>query len=390
MQLRKTLLVGFLSVAALLSGCSSETDVVTMSPLPTVNNQFEPNKVWSTSVGSGVGDYYSHLSPAYQDGRIYAADRKGEVSALNVETGAEVWSVNLGQKSGWFSRDPALLSGGVTVSGSKVYIGSENAMVFALNTGDGGLAWKTRVAGEAISRPVVSDGMVLIHTANGVLQALDENDGSVKWTVSLDTPALTLRGESAPATAYGAAITGGDNGRVSAVLMQQGQMIWQQRVAQPKGSTEIDRLNDVDTTPVIVGETVYSLGYNGNLAALDLRSGQIQWKREMGGVNDFIVDGDRIYVVDQNDRVSALSTNGGVSLWTQSGLLYRNVTAPVLYNGYLVVADGEGYIHWMNKQDGRFVAQQDVDGDGFLSSPIVAANKLVIQARGGKVYAFSR
>lgn len=389
MQLRKTLLVGLLSVAAVLSGCSSETDVVTMSPLPMVNNQFEPNKVWSTSVGSGVGDYYSHLRPAYQDGRIYAADRKGEVSVLNAETGDEIWSVNLGEKSGWFSRDPALLSGGVTVSGSKVYLGSEHAMVFALNTGDGSLAWKTRVAGEAISRPVVSDGMVLIHTANGMLQALDENDGSVKWTVSLDTPALTLRGESAPAVAYGAAIVGGDNGRVSAVLMQQGQMIWQQRVVQPKGSTEIDRLNDVDTTPVIIDGTVYSLGYNGNLVALDLRSGQIQWKREMGGVNDFIVDGDRIYVVDQNDRVSALKTDGGASLWTQSALLYRNLTAPILYNGYLVVADGEGYIHWINKQDGHFVAQQDVDGSGFLSSPIIAANKLIIQARGGKVYAFN-
>ncbi|STV87288.1 outer membrane protein YfgL [Klebsiella michiganensis] len=81
------------------------------------------------------------------------------------------------------------------------------------------------MAGEAISRPVVSDGMVLIHTTNGQLQALNEADGAVKWTVNLDMPALSLRGESAPATAYGAAIVGGDNGRVSAVLMQQGQMI---------------------------------------------------------------------------------------------------------------------------------------------------------------------
>jgi outer membrane protein assembly factor BamB len=222
------------------------------------------------------------------------------------------------------------------------------------------------------------------------LQALNEADGAIKWTVNLDIPSLSLRGESAPATAFGAAIVGGDNGRVSAVLMQQGQLIWQQRISQPTGVTEIDRLNDVDTTPVIVGNVVYTLGYNGNLTALDLRSGQVAWKREMGSVNDFIVDAGRIYLVDQNDRVVAMNTEGGTNLWSNSELLHRNLTAPALYNGYLVVGDAEGYLHWINITDGRFVAQQKVDGSGFLSAPIVAGDKLVIQARGGKVYAFTR
>ncbi|MHA7845788.1 outer membrane protein assembly factor BamB [Serratia sp. D1N4] len=393
MQLRKTLLVGLVSVA-LLSGCSlfsSEEDVVTMSPLPTVENQFTPNKVWSTSVGDGVGEYYSHLRPAFQDGTVYAADRRGTVKAMDLLEGKEKWAVDLSEKTRFFSSNqPALLSGGLTVSGSNVYVGSEKAIVYALNTSDGKVTWQTKVAGEAISRPVVADGMVLIHTTNGQLQALNESDGAIKWTVNLDIPSLSLRGESAPAVAFGAAIVGGDNGRVSAVLMQQGQLIWQQRVTQPSGATEIDRLNDVDTTPVIVDNVVYALGYNGNLTALDLRSGQIVWKREMGSVNDFIVDAGRIYLVDQDDRVVAMNTDGGASLWRQSDLLHRGLTAPALYNGYLVVGDAEGYLHWINTTDGRFVAQQKVDSSGFLSAPIVAGDKLLIQARGGKVYAFTR
>ncbi len=52
---------------------------------------------------------------------------------------------------------------------------------------------------------------------------------------------------------------GRDNGRVSAVLMEQGQMIWQQRISQATGSTEIDRLSDVDTTPVVVNGVVFAL-----------------------------------------------------------------------------------------------------------------------------------
>jgi len=392
MQLRKLLLPGLLSVT-LLSGCSlfsGEEDVVKMSPLPTVENQFTPSTAWSSSVGSGIGDFYSSLHPAFADSVVYAADRKGTVTAFNADDGKEVWSVNLAEKDGWFSRAPALLSGGITVSGGHVYIGSEKAQVYALNTSDGSVAWQTRVAGEALSRPVVSDGVVLIHTSNGQLQALNEADGAVKWTVNLDMPALSLRGESAPATAFGAAIVGGDNGRVSAVLMEQGQMIWQQRISQATGPTEIDRLSDVDTTPVIVNGVVYALAYNGNLTAMDLRSGQIMWKRELGSVNDFIVDGNRIYLVDQNDRLLALNTEGGVTMWTQSDLLHRLLTAPALYNGSLVVGDSEGYMHWIDPQTGRFVAQDKVDSSGFLTDPVVADGKLLIQAKDGTLYAITR
>ena len=393
MQLRKLLVPGLISLT-LLSGCSlfsGEEDVVKMSPLPTVENQFEPEKSWSTSVGSGIGDFYSNLHPAWQDGNIYAADRRGTVKAVNADDGKEVWSVDLSEKTNFYSSNlPALLSGGVTVDGAHVYIGSEKAQVYALNTSDGGIAWQSKAAGEVLSRPVVSDGLVLVHTSNGQLQAFDETDGAVKWTVNLDMPALSLRGESAPAVAFGAAIVGGDNGRVSAVLMKQGQLIWQQRISQATGATEIDRLSDVDTTPVIVNGVVYALAYNGNLTALDLRSGQVMWKRELGSVNDFIVDANRIFLVDQNDRVVALNADGGVTLWTQSDLLHRNLTSPVLYNGYLVVGDSEGYMHWINADDGRFVAQQKVDSSGFQTEPVVASDKLLIQAKDGTLYAIKR
>lgn len=393
MELRKILLPGLISVT-LLSGCSwfsGEEDVVKMSPLPKVENQFTPEKVWSTSVGNGVGEFYSNLHPAWADNTVYAADRHGIVKALDAGDGSKKWEVDLAEKTGFFSKNrSALLSGGVTADGEHVYLGSERAQVYALNSSDGSVAWQTKAAGEVLSRPVVSDGLVLVHTSNGILQGLDQNSGAVKWSVNLDVPALSLRGESAPATAFGAAIVGGDNGRVSAVILNQGQIIWQQRISQPTGATEIDRLADVDMTPIVDNGVVYALAYNGNLSALDLRSGQILWKREIGSVKDMVVDAGRIYLVDQDDRVIALNTEGGVTIWRQSDLLHRILTSPVLYNGYLVVGDSEGYLHWINTTDGRFVAQKEVDSSGFQTEPVVASDKLLIQAKGGEVYAFTR
>lgn len=390
MQLRKTLLVGLVA-SALLAGCSSETDSIIMAPLPQVENQFTPSIVWDRSVGNGVGQFYSELSPVWDGSAVYAADRKGLVKAFELDSGKELWSVDLSKRTGFLSANlSALLSGGLTVDGDKIFVGTERGTVIALNKEDGQVAWDVEVAGEALSKPVVSNDLVVIHTSNGQLQALDINSGEIKWTVNMDTPSLSLRGESAPAVAFGAAIVGGDNGRVSAVLLSQGQLIWQQRISQVTSSTEIGRLNDVDMTPIIDDGKVYAIAYNGTLAALDMRSGQILWKRELGSINDMVMSGENLYLVDQSDRVLSVRKSDGVTLWTQEDLLNRGLSAPEMYNGYLVVGDKEGYLHWLDMSTGGFVAQNKLNGSGIHSRPVVASDKLMVQTKNGTVYLLTR
>ncbi|UBX49175.1 outer membrane protein assembly factor BamB [Providencia alcalifaciens] len=390
MQLRKTLLVGLVA-SALLAGCSSETDSIVMAPLPQVENQFTPSIVWDKSVGNGVEQFYSELSPVWDGSAIYAADRKGLVKALELDSGKELWSVDLSKRTGFLSANlSALLSGGLTISDDKIFIGTERGTVIALNKENGEVLWDVEVAGEALSKPVVSGDMVIIHTSNGQLQALDTATGAIKWTVNMDTPSLSLRGESAPAVAFGAAIVGGDNGRVSAVLLSQGQLIWQQRISLVTSSTEIGRLNDVDMTPVIDDGKVYAIAYNGTLAALDMRSGQMLWKRDLGSINDMVLSGDTLYLVDQTDRVLAVRKSDGVTLWTQDQLLNRGLSAPEVYNGYIVVGDKEGYLHWLDTSTGGFVAQNKLNSSGIHSRPVIASDKLMVQTRNGTVYLLTR
>ncbi|EMM9643074.1 outer membrane protein assembly factor BamB [Providencia rettgeri] len=390
MQLRKTLLVGLVA-SALLAGCSSETDSIIMAPLPQVENQFTPSIVWDKSVGNGVEQFYSELSPAWDGSAVYAADRKGLVKAFELDSGKEIWSVDLSKRTGFLSANlSALLSGGLTVDGDKIFIGTERGTVIALNKEDGQVIWDVEVAGEALSKPVVSNDLVVIHTSNGQLQALDINSGEIKWTVNMDTPSLSLRGESAPAVAFGAAIVGGDNGRVNAVLLSQGQLIWQQRISQVTSSTEIGRLNDVDMTPIIDDGKVYAIAYNGTLASLDMRSGQILWKRELGSINDMVMSGENLYLVDQNDRVLSVRKSDGVTLWTQEDLLNRGLSAPEMFNGYIVVGDKEGYLHWLDMNTGEFVAQNKLNSSGIHSRPVVASDKLMVQTKNGTVYLLTR
>lgn len=392
MELRRSLFSGLIA-ASLLSGCSlfaGEEEAVKMAPLPVVKNQFNPQQLWRVSVGDGVGDAYVGLKPALEDGTLYVADRNGVVKALTASEGKEKWQIDLGSQQGLFSKkSSALLSGGLTAVSGHVYVGSERAYVYALNATDGSVVWKAKVAGEALSHPVVSEGVVLIHTGNGMLQALDERTGIVQWTVNLEAPNLSLRGESAPAIAYGAAIVGDDSGRVTAVAIRGGELIWKQSISQATRATEIDSLNDVDSTAVILDGVVYAQAYNGDIAALELRTGQILWKRDIGSTKNFIVEGDYIYLVDQDDRIVSLRRDSGVVVWKQSDLLNRDLTAPVFSSNTLVVGDKEGYLHWLSKETGRLLVQTKVNKSGFQSGFVVAEGRFFVQARDGSLYAFT-
>lgn len=374
-----------------LAGCSlfgGEEEIIQVSPSPKVSNQFSIKEVWRNST-SGNTYIYSLLGPINYDNAIYAASRSGQVKAIDLFNGHTKWDKNL-SKSSLFSSKKALFSGGVSVDDKYVYVGSERAVVYALDRNDGSVIWEKPVKGEVLARPVSSEDKLIVYTASGNLQALDRNTGEEIWDVMLEVPPLSLRGNSTPTIAHGAAILGDDTGHVNAYYLNDGQLIWQQRISHPSGSTEIAKLNDVDSTPVIEGNLAYAIGYNGNVVALDLSNGQIVWRKEMGSTHSFAVDSQHLFVVDQDDNVQAVSKNGGTVLWTQADLLHRQLTDPVLYENYIVLGDFEGYLYWLNKDNGEVVAKTQVSSSGLISKPLVVDNKVIVQAKNGDIYAFTK
>ncbi len=389
MKLSKSLFISVFMFS--LVGCSlfgKEEEIVQVSPSPTVNNQFSIQQVWRNST-AGNTHIYSLLGPINYDNAVYVASRSGQVKAVDLSNGHTIWDKNLSQST-LFSSKTALFSGGVSADDKYVYIGSERAVVYALDRNDGNVIWEKPVRGEVLARPVSSADKLIIHTANGNLQALNRNTGADEWDVMLEVPPLSVRGNSTPTIAHGAAIFGDDTGHVNAYYINNGQLIWQQRISQPSGSTEIAKLNDVDSTPVIEGNLAYAIGYNGNVVALDLSNGQIVWRKEMGSTHSFVVDSQQLFVVDQNDNVRAVSKNGGTILWTQAGLLHRQLTDPVIYENYIVVGDFEGYLYWLDKDKGEIVAKTQVSSSGLISKPLVVDNKIVVQAKNGDIYAFTK
>lgn len=367
-------------VVAGLAACSSEEDTVIMAPVPEVISEFTPSQQWSASVGDGVGQYFSKLQPVIAYEKIFVASRDGQVKALNPTNGEALWDVDIEGDD-----EIARLSGGLTASYGKLFIGSENGELFALNAETGELIWQKEVLGEVLAKPITDNNLVIVNTSRGVLEALDAETGEQVWTISTEVPNLTLRGESTPATTSGGIFWGTASGRLAAALVERGQMIWQQPIGIPKGATEIDRLVDVDGSPVILGTMLYVAGYNGQLVAIDLRSGAPAWKRNYSSAMDMATDGNQLYLVTDNDHIAAVDVRSGTEIWQNKQLENRLLTAPAIISGYLVLADTEGYVYWLDRESGEFVSQQYVDSSGFAVGPVVMEDGYLITTRDGDI-----
>lgn len=375
--LRRTLIA---AVAMGIVGCASEEDTIVMAPLPVVDSQFSVSEEWSTSVGEGVGQYFSKLTPASAYGKVFVASRDGDVSALDPETGNKLWSVDLKK-----DKLPARLAGGIHASYGQLFIGSENGEMISIDAETGEETWRVKVDGEVLSVPETDSNLVLVHTSRGALVALEEETGNQVWTVSTEVPNLTLRGTSSPIAMSGGVFWGTANGRLAAAIVDRGQMIWQQPVGTPKGATEIDRLVDSDAKPLIVGNMLYTVGINGQLVAIDLRSGAPAWKRNYSSAQDMATDGRNIYLVTDKDYVVAVDARSGTELWENRELEHRLLTSPAVIERKLVVGDSEGYLHWLDRDSGEFLSQQMEHDSGFAVPPLELDDGFLITTRNGEV-----
>ncbi|MCL4157748.1 UNVERIFIED_CONTAM: hypothetical protein GTU68_062510 [Idotea baltica] len=368
-----------------LSACSTvsgwfKDEVTALSPAELVDfdAEFKLKKVWSESVGDGAKTEYSDLRPWIQNDAIIEVDHLGEVDSYNTKNGDLNWQIKL---------NVPLVSGAGGGNGL-ILIGTQQGEVIALDEMTGKFQWRKRLSSEVLTPPKASYDVVVARTIDGKMTGLSVDDGSVLWNYQRSVPLLSLRGASPEVLYDDMVIAGYANGKLVALSIADGKVIWERSVAVSRGRTEIDRLVDIDSELVIKRGRVYVVAYHGNVAAIDIESGQTIWSREMSSKSGLDVSPDEaVYVTDDQSYVWALQDGSGNGLWRQTELLRRKLTAPVIIGDYLIVGDLEGYVHVLSREDGRFVARKRIARSPIRSKPIVKDDLVFISAIDGTLTA---
>jgi outer membrane protein assembly factor BamB len=340
--------------------------------------------LWKESVGIGTDGQTLKLVPAIGSGRIFAADRDGLVQARDLSTGKLAWEVEIEDEK----ENAIHFSGGPGLGLTSVILGTNDAEIIALNIENGSTLWKTSVSSEVLSVPVVANGIVILRTTDGSVIALNEKTGQKIWSYEHNVPALTVRGTGAPLIIEDTLIEGYDNGKLMALRLDDGKYVWEASVTIPKGRSEVERLVDIDVDPIESRGVIYTASYNGGSAAVSILDGDVLWRNEAVSSHTGLSQDDQyLYISNSSGHVLQLDKRTGSSLWEQKDLHGRKLTSPAHYQGYVVVGDIEGYVHWLSSTDGHLMGRVQVAGDAIDAKPIVVGDTVYIYAKDGTLAA---
>ncbi|MES2771667.1 MAG: outer membrane protein assembly factor BamB [Pseudomonadota bacterium] len=379
---RKASPLALLAMLTLLASCStldainpfsSNTNKAkTAASLQAITSTASVRTLWVEQIGKS-GDYV--FSPAIVGDSVYAASKEGAL--VRIDAGKVRWRIKTGQ----------ILSGGVGANESTVVLGSPKGDLLAFAADDGRLLWKRKASSEILAAPVLNRDLVIVRSGDNRLAAYDLLDGSQKWLYQRSAPALSLRASASPILTEKYVFAGFPGGKLIAVSVQNGTPLWEGTVALPKGTTELDRVADITSQPVIDGQSICAVAFQGRVACFDLNSGNLTWARALSSVSGLAIDQRYVYVSDDKGALHALDKTSGASVWKQDKLFMRNLSAPSTIGRFIAVADAEGIIHFLNREDGAFAARLSTDGSA-ISAPLrLLEQKLIAQTRNGGVYA---
>jgi outer membrane protein assembly factor BamB len=372
-----------LLLVAALSGCSSlSLDSLNpfsgpskpkVPPLGVIQPTAQLAEVWRFGAGKSENFVFE---PAVIGGTVYVASREGSIA--RIDDGRQIWKIDAGKN----------LSGGVGANERMLVVGTEKGEVLAFSA-DGKPMWQGSVTSEVLSAPEVSDDMVFVRSADSRIQAFAAADGVRKWNYQRANPALTLRTHAGLITTPSLVLAGFPGGKLVAINRNNGSAVWESNVALPKGSTELERIADVTSPPVIAGREVCAAAFQGRVACFELNSGNTVWTRDISSTAGIDIDTQNLYISDDKGAVHALDRATGASLWKQDKLAGRFPGKPLALEGFVAVSDVEGIVHLLQRENGAFAARLNGDGSSINAAMQPYGRAFIAQSRAGSVRALS-
>lgn len=372
--------LGAMGVLA-LAGCSTIDKLNPFSSTPTAPKMAELTPIqataalnlrWQASVGT-AGEF--SFTPASVGNSVYAAAREGTITRF--DSGNPVWKISAGQ----------VISGGVGSDGKLVVVGTPKGEALAFDAANGKEIWRIRVSSEVLAAPAVADGLVVVRSGDSRIFGLEAADGKRRWVYQRSSPTLLLRSSVGVLIDGRHTLAGFPGGKLVAIANNNGAAVWEATVALPKGSTELERVADIASTPVLSGNLVCAAAFQGRVSCFDANSGNALWSRELSSSAGLDADARYIYATDDKGGVHALDRNSGASIWRQDKLSLRGISRPLAVGDSVAVADSQGFVHLLRKSDGAFAARRATDGSPVRADLLAAGDGFLVQTANGGLFA---
>lgn len=364
-KLSLTLLMGLFIIAFLLSLFSlpfASADWTTFhsdashSGVGLGNSTVDSTLLWRFDTGNQVWS-----SAAVVGERVYVGSSNGNVYALNVTSGSQVWSYST---SGEVRSSPAVVGG-------MVYVGSMDYNVYALNATSGSRVWSFATGNYVDSSPTVSNGVVYVGSLDRHVYALNATNGVMLWSYTTGNTVV-----SSPAISGGIVYVGSMDHKVYALSATNGSMVWNYTTS-----------GGVYCSPAVVGGMVYVGSLDYSIYALNAFNGSKAWSYATGNYSNScpaVADG-MVYSASRDGIVYALNTSSGSKIWSfTTG--YSIGSSPALVGRVVYIGSEDGNLYALNASSGSKIWSYRT-GNAIVSSPAVIKGAVYFGSWDGNVYA---
>ena len=375
-----------IGLLALLQGCTQVDNYILgkdNTPKPTPLSAITPKATmtlkWAALIGkSKRASTYLKLKPVIRGQIIYTADASGLVQAMDKTKGHVLWSKQLEQG----------IASGPTVAEGYIAIGTNASHIVLLKQDNGQQVWQARVSSDSLSKPAIANHKVIVKTIDGNLYAFDLLTGKKIWVMDHGSPSLILKASSSPVVMGQVVLVGFSDGKLDAVDINFGHVLWQRSIAYASGSSDVERLVDIDADPIVRSGVAYLASYQGYVGALSLENGQFIWNKPASTYRNMAMDANTLYMTDSNDILWAFDKQNGQVKWKQVSLKARGLTEPVLMGNRLVVGDRTGYLHLVSSHTGELLSRTQLSG-AIDISPSVSGHRVYVMTANGKLNCIS-
>jgi len=369
-------------VGLFVFSCSSNSDKdggkdkkAKAAKLPKIEQSVRFKRVWSASVGSSVDKRFSNIQPGLGDEQVFLASVNGAIAAFGLEKGRRLWRSNIESD----------ISAGIGYSDSKVFVGTFAGEVFAIDATNGEVLWSAQLTSEILSVPAAANGVVVAQTIDGRLFGLDAESGEQRWRYDHTVPSLTLRSTASPVIYRDQVYTAFGNGQVVCLDLAEGSLEWDARVSRPIGRNELEKIIDIDGSPVIDAGFVYAASNNGAVVSFARTQGRPIWKQDLSSYLPLALGNNHIFAVSNDAHVVAYNAVNGDIAWVNEELDLRELGAPTAFENYVLTIDSDDFLHVLDQNDGRFVARFKPSGDDFISPIHVKNDRFYVLSGNGSL-----
>ena len=352
-----------------------------------------PKKIWSTSIGKGSsGRKWLTAMPVVADGRIYAIDTNAVISAFDADNGRRIWDRRIEREG---EKKDVSFGGGVSYADGKIFASTGYGVIVALDAGSGREIWREFLTVPLRGAPTVAGGQVYVHTYDNQLYALSEDTGEILWDHVGISEVAGILGSASPAVSGGTVIAAYSSGELVALTVENGRVTWSDALTRRGALTPLASLNDIDGHPVIDRGRVYAASQGGRTVAIDLRTGERLWERNIGSLHTPWVAGDYLFLLTENNELVCLSRTNGRVRWVQQLQNYKDLedrkgplqwAGPVVAGDRIIVTSSHGYALSISPYTGEIISGMSLSDKSFLS-PIVADGVLYILTNDGDLLA---